>query len=183
MTPILGVVKQRFTQQVEQSRRITDELERAIEVAQPDRLVATLTIANHGGRPLALRNIGVLFLDLPTNTGEGTSAVAIDLIGEEPGSLTIVEPGNVEVLELHSALTAGELVRQNVALQAAKESDPSAVAQSRLRALFDGGAVAARVALARAGAKPEQSLLAVTGIRSVGAKSDERVLATLRSAK
>ena len=185
MAPVLQEGKEKLQRHVEQSKEIVQQLKSSLRKAQPDHLVATLTVANRGGRPLALRNIGVLYLQLPPMSSGDNETVTVDLVGEKSDSVTVIQAGSVEVMELRSLKTASELALQNEHLRGATTAgvtDSGAILEgSRLKALFDGGGVSARVALARAGAPPEQSLLAVTDLRPVGAKGNEMVLAVLRS--
>lgn len=182
--PILKEVRKNIEKHLQESKEIVDQLNATLRSAQPERLVATIIITNRGGRPLALRNLGVLWLKLPPQNGGNEELLAVHLNDDTTETVTVVDAGNVKALTLSSSKTAAQLVEQHKLLQGTGDSSAVTVTSlesSRLNLLFQSGGIAAAVALARAGSKPTDALIGMTDFRPVGASGDNMILEALKS--
>lgn len=183
LVPALESVKERLLAEVSAASDISANLDAAIRAARPDYIYATSVITNNGGRPLAIRNSGVLFLSLPGQNGSSARLIPVDM-RDPRHAVTVIEPGKVEVVELASIKTAEQLIREYAELRQTEERttdqrvDP--LQGSRLKLLFEGGGMTAALRLPRAGAATVDAALPISDYASVGVKGDEAIFTALR---
>lgn len=180
LQPILVASKAQLQVELTRAREMQEELTRALDAVQPLHLVVTIVITNSGGRPAAIRNMGILNLKLPSRTSSGNDVVAVELTSATPDMVTLVGAGHVEVVKLQSVRSASQLVADHQPFRGETAVD-NGVHSSRLKMLFDAGGMRGAVLLARAGVSAADAYAGETEYQPVGAKADEMILMTLRS--
>lgn len=170
---------------VQESRKLAQDLRDVVSQVQPDRIVATVVVSNLGNRPLPLRTLGVVWLRLPATAGATSSLIPIEMESASSDStVIIVDGGEARVAVLQSVRTLSELIANHPEFQVVARSDTARTATTpRIKSLFDGGGLTAAIALARAGVTPDAAIVEASTFRPAGMGDRDGLFNALREDK
>jgi hypothetical protein len=162
---------------------ITRDLQALLASASGARLNVELVVTNRGGRPLLLREVGLLRMYVPHERGEERDIISVPLrrAGTASG-VVLVEGGKAVSLAFASEATLRSLITENAPILGGAAWQPgSDLEESRLFLLYKAqvSQLEADVTLARAGADPREAATGASDRQAFGLSVDDQVIASL----
>lgn len=177
--PILESSKDLLEVKISESRSIARQLAILVDAQSPKKLIAQVLITNRGTRPLPLRGIASLQLQLPIRGNAKTTnleAVAIDMVAESSDKSAFVVNGeNTVIVSFMSVDPISVIIEKNEPLQAKSIGQPSRFSQ-----LYQGLGLSAAIRLLEAGIPPEIAPLDISPYVPIGLGANESAYQYLR---
>jgi len=170
LIPFLAVVKETLQQDIRTSLDLTGQLESVIDLASPQRVLATVVLSNAGASPMAVQTLGLVRLNVKVPNASGFQSVPVEMEGAGGAEdVIIVEGGKAATLKLQSSKTVDQIILDNPALLGGVGwKAGQAVKESRIMTLYNAEGLSADVVLARVGVGATKMKLGPTSAVQMG---------------